>query len=116
MNFKATYPDLKQRREEFKKLTFSSPNMIPVILEPSSSSNSLTFAKFLVPKAYTFQEFQFNIRKKLKCPASTALFFIINGNHLAAIQQSLLTIYKEHKDPDGFLYINYSVENAYGSM
>ena len=114
MDFKSQFPDVKKRKEEFKRISFSNPNMIPMIVEPAKNAEPLSNCKFLVPKAYGFQEFQFNIRKKLKLSKETALFLTVNEKIVPTLEASMLSIYKEYKDVDGFLYVKYSVEDHFG--
>ena len=70
--------------------------------------------KFLVPKAFTFQDFQFNIRKKLKLSKSSSLCLTVNEKTIPVLDASIVSVYKENKDSDGFLYIKYSIEEYYG--
>jgi Microtubule associated protein 1A/1B, light chain 3. len=114
MDYKSQCPDLKTRKEEFKKISFAHPNMIPLILEPVKNGVVLENNKFLVPKAYSFHEFTFNIRKRLKLSNSVALCFLVNDKHVPTLDKSMLAIYKEYKEPDGFLYIKYTIENTLG--
>ena len=114
MDFKTSCPDIKKRKEEFKKISFSHPNMIPVIIESTALGEVLPQNKYLVPKAYSFHEFNFNIRKRLKLSKNAVLHLVINEKRVPTLDTSMLAIYKEYKDPDGFLYIKYSIENSFG--
>lgn len=113
MDYKSQFPDIKKRKEEFKKISYTHPNMIPLIVEPSKL-NTVVNNKFLVPKSYSFHEFQFNIRKRLKISETASLFFVINEKHVPGLDRQMLDLYKELKDPDGFLYIKYSIESSLG--
>ncbi len=53
------------------------------------------------------------IRKRLKLPAEQAIYLFVNGS-IPATAALMNTIYEEHKDEDGFLYITYSGENVFG--
>ena len=53
------------------------------------------------------------IRKRLKLPAEKAIFLFVNGS-IPPTAAMLNTIYEQHKDKDGFLYISYSDENVFG--
>jgi GABA(A) receptor-associated protein len=54
------------------------------------------------------------IRKRLKLPAEQAIFLFVNGV-IPPTAALMNTIYEEHKDEDGFLYISYSGENTFGA-
>jgi GABA(A) receptor-associated protein len=49
----------------------------------------------------------------LKLPAEQAIFLFVNGV-IPPTAALMNTIYEEHKDEDGFLYISYSGENTFG--
>ena len=53
------------------------------------------------------------IRQQIKLKDDEALFFFIN-NLLPNLNHLLSQIYKENKDEDGFLYIEYGEESIYG--
>ena len=114
MDFKTICPDIKKRKDEFKKISFAHPNMIPLIIEPTALGEVLPHNKYLIPKAYSFHEFNFNIRKRLKLSQNAVLHLLINDKQVPALDTSMLAIYKEYKDPDGFLYIKYSIESGFG--
>ena len=114
MEFKQECPDIVMRKKEFNKISFAHPNMLPLIIEPFNTKVVLSNNKFLVPKAYSFQEFQFSIRKKLKLSKNRLLYFLVNEKHVVSPEKSMLAVYKEFKDTDGFLYVKYSVESSFG--
>lgn len=70
--------------------------------------------KYLVPSDLTCGQFVYVIRKRLKLPAEKAIFLFV-GRVIPPTAAMLNTIYEQHKDPDGFLYISYSDENVFGS-
>lgn len=53
------------------------------------------------------------IRKRIKLPSEKAIFIFIN-DILPPTAALMSTIYEEHKDEDGFLYVLYSGENTFG--
>jgi len=54
------------------------------------------------------------IRKQIKLEPHTALFVFVN-NVLVPNSATIGSIYLEHKDNDGFLYMQYCSENAFGT-
>ena len=67
----------------------------------------------MVPSDLTCGQFVYVIRKRLKLPAEKAIFLFV-GRVIPPTAAMLNTIYEQHKDPDGFLYISYSDENVFG--
>lgn len=53
------------------------------------------------------------IRKRIKLAPEKALFVFVN-NVLPPTSALMSTIYDEHKDADGFLYITFAGENSFG--
>lgn len=55
------------------------------------------------------------IRKRIKLSPEKAIFIFVN-NVLPPTAALMSSIYDEHKDDDGFLYIAYSGENTFGDF
>ena len=55
----------------------------------------------------------FVIKKRLHMKPEEAIFFFIN-NKVFSGTFTIGQIYNSQKDPDGFLYIQYSKENVFG--
>jgi len=67
----------------------------------------------LVPVDLTVGQFVYVIRKRIKLPSEKAIFIFVN-DILPPTAALISTIYEEHKDEDGFLYVLYSGENTFG--
>ena len=106
---------LEDRVEQYKRVTESYPNRIPVIVEraPSADVPVIDKCKYLVPGDLTVAQFLCLIRKRIKLANDQALFIYVNGT-LPATSAMLGTIYEEHKDEDGFLYVVYTGESSFG--
>jgi GABA(A) receptor-associated protein len=70
--------------------------------------------KYLVPADLTIGQFVYIIRKRIKLSPQKAIFIFID-EVLPPAAALMSSIYEEHKDEDGFLYITYSGENTFGS-
>ena len=114
--FKVDTP-LEKRIEEVQKITSKWPGRIPIILEKSKNSQleDIPKSKFLCPSDYTVQQFLGCIRKKVKMRRDTALFIFVNGKELVTGDASMLAIYEQKKDEDGFLYMIYSDQDVMGA-
>jgi GABA(A) receptor-associated protein len=106
---------LEERQREAKKILEKYPDKIPMYIskQPSSKIQEIDKHKFLMPIDLTVGQLLFVIRKRIKIPPECALFVFINGN---LINQSMIMseVYKQEKDIDNFLYIDYSGEATFG--
>ena len=105
----------EQRKNESEKITKKYPNRIPIIIEKVDKCllNDIDKTKYLVPKDLNMNQFIYIIRKRIKLDNSQSIFFIV-GNNVCPSNVPLSSIYEEHKDKDGFLYIIYTSENTFG--
>ena len=71
--------------------------------------------RYLVPADLTVGQFVYVIRKRIKLSPEKAIFIFVN-NVLPPTAALMSSIYDEHKDDDGFLYIAYSGENTFGGF
>ncbi|GLJ14049.1 hypothetical protein SUGI_0224710 [Cryptomeria japonica] len=108
--------DLEKRKAEAARIRDKYPDRIPVIVEKAERSDipNIDKKKYLVPADLTVGQFVYVIRKRIKLSAEKAIFIFVNDvlPPTAAIMSS---IYDEHKDEDGFLYVTYSGENTFGN-
>lgn len=81
--------------------------------QPRSNIQDIDKRKFLVPSDLTVAQFMYIIRKRIQLPPEKAMFLFVN-KILPTTSSTMGSIYDEHKDPDGFLYISYSGENTFG--
>jgi GABA(A) receptor-associated protein len=107
---------LEHRLEESNRIREKYPNRIPVIVEMKEQSvdvPDIDKKKFLVPNDLTVSQFIFVVRKRIQLPAEKALFFFIDDT-IPSTNNLMSKLYTDHKDEDGFLYINYTGENTFG--
>eukprot|EP01134_Creolimax_fragrantissima_P000715 CFRG0715T1 len=105
----------EKRKMEAQKIRCKYPDRVPVIVERAGKSDieEIDKKKFLVPMDLTVGQFVYVIRKRIKLSPEKAIFIFVN-NVLPPTSSALATIYEEHKDEDGFLYVTYSGENTFG--
>lgn len=115
-DFKKKY-DFNQRQSESGRILTKYPDRIPIICQKNKRSTvvcpDLDKQKYLVPNDLSMGQFIYIIRKRLKMPPEKALYIFVNGS-IPNVGKLLSTIYNEHKDDDGFLYIYYNLENTFG--
>jgi GABA(A) receptor-associated protein len=106
----------EKRHQEASRIRSKYPELIPVICEKTGSSDIPTIdrRKYLVPPDLTMGQFIYVVRKRTKIHSEKSLFMFINNCKLVPTSSLISTVYDDHKDNDGFLYIGYSGENTFG--
>tara|TARA_B100001123_G_C15242615_1_gene999682 strand:- start:419 stop:769 length:351 start_codon:yes stop_codon:yes gene_type:complete len=105
----------EKRKLEASNIIQKYPEKIPIIVQKYYTSElpEIDKSKYLVPKDMTMSQFMFTIRKRIQLESNQALFIWIN-NGLVTSSKTMMEIYSENKDEDGFLYIDYTNENTFG--
>lgn len=108
---------LDKRKAEAARIKEKYPDRIPVIVEKSDKSDipDIDKKKYLVPSDLTVGQFVYVIRKRIKLSPEKAIFIFVK-NILPPTAALMSSIYEDHKDEDGFLYITYSGENTFGGL
>merc|ERR1712100_161310 len=116
MSHKEEHP-LDVRKASSASIRAKHPDRIPVIVEKRQRDASLPEIdkkKFLVPSDLTVGQFVYVIRKRIKLAPEQAIFLFVSAGTLPPTVAPLQTVYDQHKDEDGFLYMTYSGENTFG--
>ncbi|KAG2298033.1 hypothetical protein Bca4012_009229 [Brassica carinata] len=113
-SFKQEHP-LEKRQAEASRIRDKYPDRIPVIVERAEKSDvpDIDKKKYLVPADLTVGQFVYVVRKRIKLSPEKAIFIFVK-NILPPTAAIMSSIYEEHKDEDGFLYMSYSGENTFG--
>jgi GABA(A) receptor-associated protein len=115
MRFKEEVP-LESRRTEAAQILERYPDRLPIICERVENSRrlpELDKKKYLVPRELSIGQFVYVIRRRIKMAPEQAMYLFVNGS-LPPTSSLMASIYEEHKDEDGFLYILYGGENTFG--
>lgn len=113
----------EQRKDEADRIRQKYPDRIPVICEKADKTDIPTIdkKKYLVPSVraspklcrattdtplqdLTVGQFVYVIRKRIKLAPEKAIFIFV-ADTLPATAALMSSIYDEHKDDDGFLYV-----------
>jgi GABA(A) receptor-associated protein len=88
-----------------------------VICEKVEKSDIATIdkKKYLVPADLTVGQFVYVIRKRIKLSPEKAIFIFVD-EVLPPTAALMSSIYEEHKDEDGFLYITYAAHHFFGIL
>jgi len=111
--FKRKY-SFGKRLCDSKILITNYPNRCPVICENIFHTKTSAKTKYLVSLDVTFGEFIYTVRKQLQLSKNTALFFFINNSIMPPLNSLFSTLYDSYKESDGFLYITFTHEDAFG--
>ncbi|CAH8326658.1 unnamed protein product [Eruca vesicaria subsp. sativa] len=113
-SFKQEHP-LEKRQAEASRIRDKYPDRIPVIVERAEKSDvpDIDKKKYLVPADLTVGQFVYVVRKRIKLSPEKAIFIFVK-NILPPTAAIMSSVYEEHKDEDGFLYMSYSGENTFG--
>ena len=113
---------LKKRREESSKLMKMNPSKIPIILDKNPNFPNLkdpTKHKFLLADSITMKQFISIISKdyllldNFKSGLTLKLTLYSTSDNIEIStneEETILNIYNQYKDEDGFLYLKYSYE------
>ena len=105
-----------ERESEATRVRNKYPNRYPLIVEKDHTSNiveTIDKTKFLVPGDLTMGQMIYVIRKRIKLSSEKALFIFVD-NIMPTTNDTIVNIYNNHKDEDGFLYIKFAGENTFG--
>lgn len=114
-NFKNRYP-FKQRKFDCERILLKHPDKIPILCEKylfSRNAPDIDKHKYLVGYNLTLGQFISVIRKRMNIKPEVGLYIFINGI-IHSNSVFLQHLYSDFKDDDGFLYIEYDIENIFG--
>ena len=112
----ATLHSFSKRQNESSGVFIKYPDRIPIIIEKNPSNKSLpeiAQKKYLVPKDLSVNHLIYIVRGKINLTSSDAIF-LYTKDTLHKSSSLIGTIYEEHKNDDGFLYMLYTSENTFG--
>lgn len=114
LTFKEEIP-FEQRRAEAASIRIKYPERVPVIIEklPGAQVNGLDKRKFLIPSDISISQLVWIIRKRVHLESEKALFLFVDKT-IPSSSASVGEVYDEHRDEDGFLYVQFSGENTFG--
>lgn len=108
---------IDERLKQYQKVMETHPNKIPVILEKAATAEvpDVDRNKYLLPREFTVANFLDVIRKRTNLGKEQSIFIYVNGT-VPASNAMFGSIYEQHKDADGFLYIVYTGESSFGGL
>lgn len=102
-----------QRKCEFSRISDRVGCLVPIIMERGKGDvPQIDREKFLVPVDLTMIQLSFVVRSRLKLRSSDAIFLVVNNT--LCTTSTAGEMYNANRDPDGFLYVTYTLENTFG--
>jgi GABA(A) receptor-associated protein len=105
--------DLEERKKQSANILTKYPTSIPIFIDSTNMTKKIDKPKFVIPNGFTIGQLLVAISMRTKLTPTTALFIFVN-NRLMSVTSTLTSVYEDHKDEDGFLYICCSEENTFG--
>lgn len=106
---------LEKRQLNTRTLHLRYPSRVPIIIYTKNNNIPITEkSKFLVENKVTIAEFMHVLRKYIKLQENESIFLFTESNTIPASSSLLSNIHKEHKNEDGFLYLEYNIESTFG--
>ena len=114
-SFKTKF-DFETRKKESDKIKTKYPNRYPIIINKAKKCDlpEIEKTKFLIPGDLNISQFMCVIRKRIELESTDSLFLFINDKVIPLSSSLISSVYDEHKDEDGFLYVSYCSENVFG--
>ncbi|CAJ0931287.1 unnamed protein product, partial [Mesorhabditis belari] len=116
-------PTFKERRpfhareKDVQEIKRQQPNKVPVIIERFEGERSLPLmdrCKFLVPDHITVAELMHIVRRRLQLHPEQAFFLLVNEKSVVSNSMTMSELYQKEQDSDGFLYVVYTSQPAFG--
>jgi GABA(A) receptor-associated protein len=106
---------LAERKRACERARMRHPAHVPTILERSGADTPvMNREKFLLSGALTGSQLQYVVRRRLALRGDEAIFLLCDRRVVPATA-SVFELDARHRDPDdGFLYVVYTCENAFG--
>ncbi|VDO95945.1 unnamed protein product [Soboliphyme baturini] len=117
---KTSYKSLKSfeaRQAEVSAAKINFPLRLPLVVEKSSRESTLPTLrkiKFLVPPELTVSQFITILRSRMNIKQMESVFLLINGRTVVPMSATLSELYREFSEEDGFLYVTYISQVAFG--
>lgn len=94
-----------------EKLMARYPTRVPVIVESKIEEGKIL--KYMVEKDRTIASFLIQLRKNIHMSSKKAIFMFVN-NCLPPNSYTVGQVWELHKNEEGVLHIQYSLENTFG--
>ena len=111
MSYYKKKKNLAERKIESRRILIKYPNRVPVFLEFDLKKPNPQYYKYLIPENLTVGQLYYILKKNIG--ENESIYFSVNGELLSSTE-CLYSLYRRHKEDDGFLYIKYHKESVFG--
>lgn len=109
-NFKSEV-SLEKRKFQTREILKRHPDRLPVFVYKKGATT--TKHKYLVPRDITVAQFMCILRKNINITSDKGIFIFVD-NVLPPNSSLMSTLYMQHADEDGYLYITFAQESVFG--
>jgi GABA(A) receptor-associated protein len=108
--------NFEKRLQESTRIKEKYPDRYPIICERGRGADlpSIDRKKYLVPGDLNIANFMYIIRKRIKLSPEKSIFLFFGETQMLPSTTLITQAYENHKDEDGFLYVQYNGESTFG--
>ena len=101
---------LKERKERSKELQETYPNRKGVIVYDPITKN----CKFLLLDDHTISILLIKAKERLDINKLESIILFTEDKNILCATSTILSVYNQHKNEDGYLYLELKKENTFG--
>ncbi|CAD5224499.1 unnamed protein product [Bursaphelenchus xylophilus] len=108
---------LNERMRMVEEIRRQQPDKVPIIIERFEGEKSLPLldkSKYLVPGHITVAELMQIVRRRLHLHPDQAFFLLMNEKSIVSNSMTVQQVYQMEQEQDGFLYLVYASQPAFG--
>ena len=109
--------NLAERVRMVEDIRRQQPDRVPIIIERYEGERYLPIldkCKYLVPSHITVAELMQIVRRRLQLHPDQAFFLLLNEKSIVSNSMTMQQLYQTEQESDGFLYIYYASQPAFG--
>ncbi|KAL3100380.1 hypothetical protein niasHS_001683 [Heterodera schachtii] len=106
-----------ERKRMVQEIMRQQTDKVPLIIERMKDERFLpllSHCKYLVPAHFTVADVMQIVRRRLQLHPDQAFYLVVNEKSWVTISMTVGQLYDQEKDEDGFLYIVYASQHAFG--
>jgi GABA(A) receptor-associated protein len=105
------------RKGDTDRMIAKYPGSIPIYVSKGVRSNNIEdygSKKFMVKREMTGITLLQSVRNALKIKTNEAVYLMVNDIEMILLSLSIGNLYDKYKSDDGYMYVSYYGENAFG--
>ena len=111
-----TSTTFRKRKQESERILVKFEDKVPLLVEPASEKDPpIRHRKYVVPRSVTFGNLIYMLNEKMKMgDGETLLLTLEEDRSIPRVASQVGELYDAKRNPDGFLYVKYRLENTLG--